>query len=103
MRLATVPSPATLLASDFDGNGDLDWPQLDLGELAVRINGMWGWIDPKTKREYAIVGRVDGTSFVEVTDPVNPSILATCRSTKARNRATGANRHRYDRRLCVFD
>jgi choice-of-anchor B domain-containing protein len=44
-------------------------------ELAVRISSMWGWTDPTTKREFAIVGLVDGTAFVEVTDPVNPKYL----------------------------
>ncbi len=49
---------------------------IDYGsELAIRINGMWGWTDPNTKREFAIVGRVDGTALVEVTDPVNPKYL----------------------------
>jgi choice-of-anchor B domain-containing protein len=38
----------------------------------VRLNDMWGWNDPQTGREYALVGRIDGTSFVDVTDPVNP-------------------------------
>jgi choice-of-anchor B domain-containing protein len=48
---------------------------LKLGRLAVRINDMWGWTDSATKRDFALVGRVDGTSFVEVTDPANPKYL----------------------------
>lgn len=35
----------------------------------------WGWADPATGREYAIVGRSDGTAFVDVTDPLNPVYL----------------------------
>ncbi|MEX2283562.1 MAG: choice-of-anchor B family protein [Gemmatimonadota bacterium] len=38
----------------------------------VRLNDMWGWADAKTGREYALVGRIEGTSFVDVTDPANP-------------------------------
>ncbi len=38
----------------------------------VRLNDMWGWTDAKTGREYALVGRIEGTSFVDVTDPANP-------------------------------
>jgi choice-of-anchor B domain-containing protein len=39
-------------------------------------NDSWGWVDPQTGREYAIVGRSDGTAFVEITDPRNPRFVA---------------------------
>jgi choice-of-anchor B domain-containing protein len=39
------------------------------------VNDIWGWTDSTTGREFAIVGRTDGTSFVEVTDPANPKYL----------------------------
>jgi choice-of-anchor B domain-containing protein len=45
------------------------------GGRGVRLNDVWGWTDPTTNREYALVGRIDGTSFVDVTDPVNPRYL----------------------------
>lgn len=38
-------------------------------------NDIWGWTDPETGREYALVGRSSGTSFVDVTDPANPVYL----------------------------
>lgn len=38
----------------------------------VRTNDNWGWTDPETGREYALVGRNDGTSFIDITDPSNP-------------------------------
>jgi choice-of-anchor B domain-containing protein len=38
-------------------------------------NDIWGWTDPDTKREYAIVGRVFGTSFVDITEPTAPVYL----------------------------
>ena len=41
----------------------------------VRANDNWGWTDPATGREYALVGRNDGTSFVDITDPANPVLL----------------------------
>ena len=41
----------------------------------VLLNDIWGWTDSVTQREFAIVGRVDGTSFVEVTDPASPKYL----------------------------
>ena len=41
----------------------------------VRANDNWGWTDPMTGREYALVGRNDGTSFVDITDPTNPMLV----------------------------
>jgi choice-of-anchor B domain-containing protein len=37
-------------------------------------NDIWGWTDPKTGNEYAIMGTSNGTAFVDVTDPRNPFI-----------------------------
>ncbi|WP_420317089.1 choice-of-anchor B family protein [Ekhidna sp.] len=51
---------------------------LDLGaeELnGIWVNDIWGWVDPETNKEYALVGMTNGTSFVDVTDPVNPVVL----------------------------
>ena len=39
-------------------------------------NDSWGWVDRRTKREYAIVGRSDGTAFVEITNPRDPRFVA---------------------------
>lgn len=39
------------------------------------LNDIWGWTDPETTREYALVGRYAGTSFVDITDPENPVYL----------------------------
>ncbi len=51
-------------------------PVSDLGgNRGVRVNDIWGWTDPETNRDYAIVGRTDGTSFVDVTDPPNPVVV----------------------------
>ncbi|HWC14327.1 MAG TPA: choice-of-anchor B family protein [Actinomycetota bacterium] len=35
-------------------------------------NDVWGWTDPKTGKEYALVGSALVTTFVDVTDPENP-------------------------------
>ena len=48
----------------------------DLGAFgSVDINDLWGWTDPETGKEYALVGREDGTAFVDVSDPLNPVYL----------------------------
>ena len=45
------------------------------GGRGARVNDLWGWTDPETGREIAIVGRTDGTSFVDLSDPYNPVML----------------------------
>ncbi len=42
------------------------------GKPGITLNDMWGWYDEDTGNEYAIVGRSDGASFIDVTDPSNP-------------------------------
>jgi choice-of-anchor B domain-containing protein len=38
---------------------------------ATKANDCWGWTDPQTGREYAIIGFNNGTGFVDVTDTEN--------------------------------
>ena len=38
-------------------------------------NDIWGWDDSLTGKEYAIMGRPNGTSFVDISDPANPIYL----------------------------
>ncbi len=45
------------------------------GGRGSRLNDLWGWTDPESGREIAIVGRTDGTAFVDLTDPYNPLML----------------------------
>jgi choice-of-anchor B domain-containing protein len=39
------------------------------------VADVWGWADPETKKEYAILGGSGGVRFLDVTDPVNPVYL----------------------------
>lgn len=46
---------------------------LPLAEIGGgRANDIWGWTDPETGRELAIIGRNTGTSIVDVTVPTRP-------------------------------
>ena len=45
------------------------------GESGTRLNDIWGWTDPQSGAEYAVVGRTDATAFVDVSDPTNPVFL----------------------------
>jgi len=50
---------------------------VNLNSLGSSGNGndVWGWVDPETKREYVLAAEFDGTSFLDVTTPSNPSVL----------------------------
>ncbi len=41
------------------------------------VNGsdIWGWEDPKTGHEYAIMTTGEGTAFVDVTEPTDPVVV----------------------------
>ena len=39
------------------------------------ISDIWGWTDPQTGKEYALVGRSTGTAFVDISDPTHPVYL----------------------------
>lgn len=41
----------------------------------IILNDIWGWTDPESGKEYAIVGMTNGTSFVDISDPINPIVL----------------------------
>ncbi len=42
------------------------------GEPWERVSDVWGWTDPETGREYALVGRSGGAAIVDVSDPAGP-------------------------------
>lgn len=57
-------------------------PRGQLGAAdSVKLNDVWGWTDPWSGREYALVGRMDGTAFVDVTDPHDPTYLGSLPAT----------------------
>lgn len=48
----------------------------DLGGVpGIQINDIWGWTDPQTGTEYALVGRSDAIAFVDVSTPTEPVYL----------------------------
>ena len=51
-------------------------PIEDLGG-ANNVNDIWGWTDEQSGREFALVGKNNGTAFVEITDPSQPVYLGT--------------------------
>ncbi|MEM8602028.1 MAG: choice-of-anchor B family protein [Bacteroidota bacterium] len=94
--LAVVSSPPALAQEaltaacvDGDANGfrcsDVDLvgriPRLDLDIEAFptppTCNDIWGWTDPQTGIEYALVGTSESTVFVSLATPSAPQIIGT--------------------------
>ncbi|MEL6943602.1 MAG: choice-of-anchor B family protein, partial [Bacteroidota bacterium] len=77
-----VTSTTNLFAQDCVGGSANGFPcnqvnlksQLSLNQLGASGDGndIWGWTDPNTQKEYALVGLNNGTAFVDITDPSNP-------------------------------
>lgn len=53
------------------GNVDLlaHIPLTDIGNGSG--SDSWGWVDPLTNKEYAIIGRSNGVAFMDISDPAN--------------------------------
>ena len=72
---------ATCVNGDAGGypckNVDLQsfMPKEQMGGNGSNLTDIWGWTDPSTGDEIAIVARTNGTSFVDVTDAANPVLL----------------------------
>lgn len=56
-------------------------------QRGIQVNDVWGWEDPETGREYAIVGRTDGTSFIDLTDPYHPIYIGDLPMTSTANQS----------------
>ena len=62
-------------AGDFtcDGVDLVSMLEMDkMGATLGLVNDLWGWTDPVTGTEWALVGHSGGTSFIGLKDPENP-------------------------------
>ena len=57
--------------NDYDLLSSIDAATLG-GDVNTEGSDNWGWVDPMTNREYAIMALTTRTAFIDVTDPVNP-------------------------------
>jgi choice-of-anchor B domain-containing protein len=64
------------MAGDFPCSGVDLRKRVPLAAMGGNFgNDLWGWADPDTGREYALMGMDNGTAFVDVTDPEAPVFL----------------------------
>ena len=57
--------------TDVDLVAFLPLAALGAGPTSI-ANDIWGWTDPETGREYVLLGKSNGTSFVDITDANAP-------------------------------
>ncbi|MES2123635.1 MAG: choice-of-anchor B family protein [Gemmatimonadota bacterium] len=57
------------------------------GARGTQMNDNWGWTDSLSGKEYALLGRTDGTSFVDISDPAHPRYLGDLPLTEGANPA----------------
>ncbi|SMO72671.1 choice-of-anchor B family protein [Gracilimonas mengyeensis] len=80
-RKASVPFPCEDGMADGYPCENVDmFAHLSLYELTgdsvdTRLNDIWGWTDPQTQKEYALVGYTTGVSFVDISDPAQPLVV----------------------------
>ncbi|ARV07068.1 regulator [Polaribacter sp. SA4-10] len=51
-----------------------------LGNLSTAGNDSWGWTDPDTQKEYALMGIDTGIVFIDISNPIEPIIIGTLSS-----------------------
>lgn len=47
-----------------------------------QLNDIWGWTDPESGKEYALVGLIDGVTFVDISDPGEPQVVGKLMETQ---------------------
>ncbi|WP_241148048.1 choice-of-anchor B family protein [Lacinutrix jangbogonensis] len=55
------------------------------GDASIEGSDIWGWTDPTTNNEYAIIALTNSTAFIDITDPVNPVYLGRLNSSAGTN------------------
>lgn len=55
--------------------GHLSKSDLGIGAESGTLAAIWGWRDPQTQKDYALVGHSEGTSFVDVSQPEAPKLV----------------------------
>lgn len=52
----------------------------EIGDENTEGNDCWGWVDPLTKKEYALMGTNQGVTFIDISNPANAIILGTLKT-----------------------
>lgn len=64
------------VAEGFPCNNIDLYAHVDISELSGnKLSDIWGWIDPETGREFALLGLINGVDIVDVTEPAEPFLV----------------------------
>jgi choice-of-anchor B domain-containing protein len=86
IRGVTACDAANGMAGPFPCSGIELLAHMPLGAFSSQpgaANDVWGFVDRRDGREYAIIGLLNGTAVVDVTDPENPAEVGTVRGQTA--------------------
>ncbi len=89
VELGPDPGPQTMTAGEVrcanGAAGRFDCDNVDLesfltiaslgGAPTERVSDIWGWTDPVTDHEYALIGRTGALVFVDITDASAPRVV----------------------------
>lgn len=70
--------------NNYDLMSNIDMATLS-GSATAEGSDIWGWTDPSTNKEYAIMAMTNGTAFVDISDPVNPIFLGRMNTSTSNN------------------
>ena len=74
--LAVLPNVGSFECSNVDLVGYMSRAAFGIsGSPAALHNDIWGWTDPETGTEYALVGTRNGLGFVDLSDPTRPRLI----------------------------
>ena len=70
-------SAGVFACEGIDLAGHVSMVEMRLGrqDIPAGVNDIWGWTDPETNNDYAILGTTEGTVFVDITVPTAPRPL----------------------------
>ena len=56
-----------------------------VGSFGTEGNDSWGWTDPETQKEYALMGIDSGIVFIDISNPITPVILGTLKTSTVKS------------------
>ena len=73
-----APCIRGMAAKTFPCSGVDMMSHLTLDDLGLSFaNDIWGWTDRRTGDEYALIGGIEGTVFVDISDPKRPDVIGS--------------------------
>ena len=71
-----APCIRGMAADTYPCDGIDMWSHLTPAELGLSfVNDIWGWTDPTTRDDYALIGGGEGLVVVDISDPKRPDVI----------------------------